>query len=40
MIVLYVGMVFKIDVDVFEYYGNFVRKNGFLIRKEWFRLSF
>lgn len=39
MIAPYVGMVFKTDVDAFEYYGNFARKNGFSIRKERSRLS-
>ncbi|XP_038888798.1 putative protein FAR1-RELATED SEQUENCE 10 isoform X2 [Benincasa hispida] len=29
----YVGQIFKSDVDAFEYYSNFARKNGFSIRK-------
>lgn len=39
MVCPYVGMVFKSDVEAFEYYGSFARKNGFSIRKERSRLS-
>ncbi|CAO2842411.1 unnamed protein product [Amaranthus hypochondriacus] len=39
MIDPYVGMGFKTDVDAFDYYGSFARKNGFSIRKERSRIS-